>query len=142
MWPPTPHDGLKLPDGRSLGTVDNETVRREFDRLKIPGFNHSLGRLAAIELYAKHLAAIGKAGADAAIAVISPKCAFELDEAELDLQQIGDYLKEAFHVCQPDITKLCGETRPGEGRISACLASNRASVLQSCVDAIEKLQIK
>ena len=73
---------------------------------------------------------------------ISPKCAFELDEAELDLQQIGDGLKEAFHLCQGDIVKLCGDTPPGEGRISACLASNRASVSQSCVDAIEKLQIK
>ena len=73
---------------------------------------------------------------------ISPKCAFALDEAELDLQEIGDGLKEAFRLCQGDITKLCGDTRPGEGRISACLASNRASVSQSCVDAIEKVQIK
>ena len=73
---------------------------------------------------------------------ISPKCAFELDEAELDLQEIGDGLKEAFHLCQGDIAKLCGDTPPGEGRISACLASNRASVSQSCVDAIEKVQIK
>jgi len=73
---------------------------------------------------------------------IGPKCAFELDEAELDLQQIGDGLKEAFRLCQGDIAKLCGDKPPGEGRISACLASNRASVSQSCVDAIEKLQIK
>jgi cysteine rich repeat protein len=73
---------------------------------------------------------------------ITPKCAFELDEAELDLQEIGDGLKDAFRLCQGDITKLCGETRPGEGRISACLASNKASVSQSCVNAIEKLQIK
>jgi len=37
---------------------------------------------------------------------------------------------------------LCGDKPPGEGRISACLASNRASVSQSCADAIEKLQVK
>jgi Cysteine rich repeat len=73
---------------------------------------------------------------------ISPKCAFELDEAELDLQETGDELKEALHLCQGDIARLCGDTRPGEGRISACLASNKASVSQSCVEAIEKLQIK
>ena len=73
---------------------------------------------------------------------ISPKCAFELDEAELDLQEIGDELKEALHLCQGDIAKLCGDTRPGEGRISACLASNRASVSQSCVEAIEKTRVK
>ena len=29
---------------------------------------------------------------------ISPKCAFALDEAELDLQEIGDELKEPFHL--------------------------------------------
>jgi hypothetical protein len=67
-WPATPYDGLKLTDGRSLGTVAGAELYREFDRLQIPGFNHSLGRLAAIDLYAKHLAAIGRTGADAAIA--------------------------------------------------------------------------
>lgn len=73
---------------------------------------------------------------------ISPKCAFELDEAELDLQEIGDGLKQAFNVCQGDIAKLCGDARPGEGRISACLAAKKASVSQSCVQAIEKMQLK
>lgn len=73
---------------------------------------------------------------------ISPKCAFELDETEIDLQEVGDELKEAFRVCQGDIAKLCGDTRPGEGRLSACLASNKASVSQSCVQAIEKMQMK
>ena len=73
---------------------------------------------------------------------ISPKCSFELDEAELDLQETGDELKEALRLCQGDIAKLCGDTRPGEGRISACLASNKASVSQTCVQAIEKMQVK
>jgi hypothetical protein len=73
---------------------------------------------------------------------ISAKCAYELDEIELDLQATNDQLKEAGRVCQGDIAKLCGDTRPGEGRISACLASNKASVSLSCVEAIEKLQIK
>jgi hypothetical protein len=73
---------------------------------------------------------------------ISPKCAFELDEAELDVQEIGDGLKEAFHLCQGDIAKLCGDTQPGGGRISACLTSKKASVSQSCVEAIEKMRVK
>jgi hypothetical protein len=73
---------------------------------------------------------------------ISAKCAYELDEVELDLQATNDQLKEAWSTCQGDIAKLCGDTRPGEGRISACLASNKASVSQTCVQAIEKLQIK
>jgi hypothetical protein len=73
---------------------------------------------------------------------LSPRCAYELDEVELDLQATNDQLKEAVRVCQGDIAKLCADTLPGEGRIAACLASNRASVSQSCVEAVEKLQIK
>jgi hypothetical protein len=67
-WSPTPNDGLLLPSGKTVGAADSETLRSEFSRLSVPGFNHSLGRNAAIELYANHLAAIGKAGADAAVA--------------------------------------------------------------------------
>jgi hypothetical protein len=73
---------------------------------------------------------------------ITPKCAFALDEAELDLQEVGDGLKQALNVCQGDIAKLCGDTKPGEGRISACLSAKKASVSQSCVQAIEKMQVK
>jgi Cysteine rich repeat len=73
---------------------------------------------------------------------ISPKCAFELDEAALDIQATIDQLKEAANTCRGDIEKLCAKTSPGEGRIAACLAANKASVSQNCVAAIEKIQIK
>jgi Cysteine rich repeat len=73
---------------------------------------------------------------------ISPKCAYELDEVEVDLQTTSDQLKEAVRACQSDITKLCGQTAPGQGRIAACLAANKASVTQICVEAVEKLQVK
>ena len=73
---------------------------------------------------------------------ISAKCAFDLDEAELDLQATTDELKEAVRVCQGDIQKLCGTTQPGEGRIAACLTANRSSVSAGCVDAVEKLNTK
>ena len=73
---------------------------------------------------------------------ISAKCAFDLDEVELDLQDTTEQLKEAVRVCQGDIQKLCGTTQPGEGRIAACLAANRSAVSADCVDAVEKLKIK
>lgn len=73
---------------------------------------------------------------------ISAKCAFDLDEEELDLQATNDGLKEAVRVCQGDIQKLCGTTQPGEGRIAACLIANRSSVSAGCVDAVEKLNTK
>ena len=55
---------------------------------------------------------------------------------------ILDQFKEAVRACQSDIAKLCGQTAPGQGRIAACLAANKASVTQTCVEAVEKLQIK
>ena len=67
-WPATPHDDLKLPDGRRVGDCPSHSLASEFDRLKIEGFNHTLGRLSAIELYAATIAAVAKAGADAAVA--------------------------------------------------------------------------
>jgi hypothetical protein len=73
---------------------------------------------------------------------ISAKCAFDLDEVELDLQDTTEQLKEAVRVCQGDIQKLCSTTQPGEGRIAACLAANRSAVSAGCVDAVEKLKIK
>jgi cysteine rich repeat protein len=73
---------------------------------------------------------------------ISPKCAYELDEVEVDFQTIIDQFKEAARACQSDIAKSCGQTAPGQGRIAACLAANKASVTQTCVEAVEKLQVK
>jgi Golgi apparatus protein 1 len=73
---------------------------------------------------------------------ISPKCGFELDDLQADFQTILDQFKEAVRACQSDIAKLCGQTAPGQGRIAACLAANKASVTQTCVEAVEKLQIK
>jgi hypothetical protein len=73
---------------------------------------------------------------------ISPNCAFELDDLEADFQNVLDQFKEAVRACQSDIAKLCGQTAPGQGRIAACLAANKASVTQTCVEAVEKLQIK
>ena len=73
---------------------------------------------------------------------ISAKCAFDLSEVELDLQDTIEGLNQAVHVCEGDIQKLCGSTQPGEGRIAACLAANRSSVSAGCVDAVGKLNIK
>jgi hypothetical protein len=73
---------------------------------------------------------------------LSPKCAFELDEAASDIQSTVDQLKEAVNTCRGDIEKLCAKTAPGEGRIAACLAANKAAVSQNCVEAVEKIQVK
>lgn len=71
---------------------------------------------------------------------ISPGCGFVLNEVALQAQATIDRLKEAVNACQGDINQFCAKTQPGEGRIAACLAANRASVSKTCVDAVQKLQ--
>jgi hypothetical protein len=71
---------------------------------------------------------------------ISPGCAFVLSEVALQAQATTDRLREAVNACQGDIDKFCGKTPPGEGRIAACLASNRTSISKNCSDAVQKLQ--
>ncbi|MET0868838.1 MAG: cysteine rich repeat-containing protein [Pseudorhodoplanes sp.] len=73
---------------------------------------------------------------------ISPKCAFELREAEVNIQTVTAQLQQATEACRADIAKLCGTTQPGQGRISACLAAQSAAVSQGCSAAVGKLQTK
>lgn len=71
---------------------------------------------------------------------ISAGCAFVLNEVALQAQTTVGNLREAVTSCQGDIDKLCAKTQPGQGRLAACLAANKASVSKNCVDAVQKLQ--
>ena len=73
---------------------------------------------------------------------ISPECAFVLTDVALQAQTTVGHLREAVDSCQGDIDKFCAKTQPGQGRLAACLAANKASVSKSCVEAIQKLQEK
>lgn len=73
---------------------------------------------------------------------ISAQCAFELTDVEAALQETAEELKQAVNVCRGDIEKLCANVQSGGGRIAACLAANRTSVSQTCVQAVEKIQVK
>jgi hypothetical protein len=71
---------------------------------------------------------------------ISPGCAFVLTEVALQAQTTVGHLTEAVNSCQGDINKFCAKTQPGQGRVAACLAENKASVSKNCMDAVQKLQ--
>jgi cysteine rich repeat protein len=73
---------------------------------------------------------------------ISPKCAYTLDDFTSVFQETMDKLKDTVQTCRGDIEKLCGKTQPGQGRIAACLVASKASISQTCSQAIEKLQIR
>jgi hypothetical protein len=71
---------------------------------------------------------------------ISPKCAFDLEEAATDVQLSADNLKEAITACKAEITGVCGKTQPGQGRIATCLMANKSTASKNCVEAIGKIE--
>jgi len=71
---------------------------------------------------------------------ISIKCAFELGEAATSVQTTADALKEAVIACKAEISDVCGKTLPGQGRIAACLLSNKSTASAGCVEAIQKIE--
>ncbi|MDH2352768.1 cysteine rich repeat-containing protein [Bradyrhizobium sp. SSUT112] len=70
---------------------------------------------------------------------IGPKCTYELGETASSVQSAADALKEAVIACKPEITGVCGKTVPGQGRIAACLMTNKSTASKDCVDAIQKV---
>ena len=71
---------------------------------------------------------------------ISAKCTFELGEAATSVQTTADALKDAVIACKAEITGVCGKTVPGQGRIAACLLSNKSTASTGCADAIKKVE--
>jgi hypothetical protein len=71
---------------------------------------------------------------------ISPKCAFDLEEAATDVQLSADNLKDAITACHAEITGVCGTTQPGQGRIAACLIANKSTASKNCVEALGKIE--
>ena len=71
---------------------------------------------------------------------ISIKCAFELGETSTNVQTAADALKDAVIACKAEISGVCGKILPGQGRIAACLLSNKSTASAGCVDAIKKIE--
>jgi hypothetical protein len=61
------HENLRLPDGRVLKDVRTPELMPAIDKLKIPGFSHTLSRSAAILLYAQFIEPIYKAAGEKAV---------------------------------------------------------------------------
>src|SRR6267378_3517035 len=71
---------------------------------------------------------------------ISIKCAFELGEAATSVQTTADALKDAVIACKAEISGVCGKILPGQGRIAACLLSNKSTASAGCAEAIQKIE--
>jgi hypothetical protein len=71
---------------------------------------------------------------------ISPKCAYDLEEAAADVQLHADNLKEAITACKVEISGVCGKTQPGQGRIATCLFANKSTASKACADVLGKIE--
>jgi hypothetical protein len=71
---------------------------------------------------------------------ISVKCAFELGEAATGVQTAADALKDAVIACKAEISGVCGKVPPGQGRIAACLMSNKSTASAGCVEGLRKIE--
>jgi hypothetical protein len=71
---------------------------------------------------------------------ISVKCAFELGEAATSVQTAADALKDAVIACKAEISGVCGKVPPGQGRIAACLMSNKSTASAGCVEGLRKIE--
>jgi Cysteine rich repeat len=71
---------------------------------------------------------------------IGPKCAYDLEEAATNVQTSIDNLKEAIVACKAEITGVCGNIVPGQGRIAACLIANKSTASKGCSEALQKIE--
>jgi Golgi apparatus protein 1 len=71
---------------------------------------------------------------------ISPKCTYDLEEAATNVQTSIDSLKEAIVACKAEITGVCGNIAPGQGRIAACLITNKSAASKGCSEALQKIE--
>jgi len=70
---------------------------------------------------------------------LSPRCLFDMHAAAKNLKVVGDTFKEATGACRGDISKFCGQTPAGQGRVMQCLMTNKASVATACADSLQQL---
>lgn len=71
---------------------------------------------------------------------ISPKCAFELEEAATNILAAADALKDGVAACKAEIKGVCGNIKPGGGRIASCLLLNKSTASTGCAEAIAKVE--
>lgn len=73
---------------------------------------------------------------------LSGKCVYALYEAANQLERMVMALRYLASECKSDISSLCADTEPGEGRILKCLDKNQAKVSARCKQAAKDVGLK
>ncbi|MGD9578950.1 MAG: cysteine rich repeat-containing protein [Syntrophorhabdus sp.] len=73
---------------------------------------------------------------------LSGRCVYALYNAATKLERAVMALKHLANECESDISSLCADTVPGEGRILKCLKNNEAKVSSRCKQAAKDVGLK
>ena len=73
---------------------------------------------------------------------LSGKCVYALYDAANQLERTVMALRYLASECKSDISSLCADTEPGEGRILKCLDKNQAKVSARCKQAAKDVGLK
>jgi hypothetical protein len=73
---------------------------------------------------------------------LSGKCVYALYDASNQLERAVTALRYLANECKSDISALCADTQPGEGRILKCIQNNDAKVSARCKQAQKDVGLK
>lgn len=73
---------------------------------------------------------------------LSGRCVYALYDAANQLERTVMALRYLANECKSDISSLCADTEPGEGRILKCLDKNQAKVSSRCKQAAKDVGLK
>jgi hypothetical protein len=73
---------------------------------------------------------------------LSGQCEYALYDAAVQLERAVNALAYAANECRDDLTKLCANIKPGEGRLLQCLDKNSAKVSKRCKEALKETGLK
>jgi hypothetical protein len=62
-------------------------------------------------------------------AKLSPEC-------KAEGAKMKDAMKEVKNACHDDMSKFCGDMKPGKGRIMKCMKAHKNELSQTCKDEI------
>lgn len=73
---------------------------------------------------------------------LTPRCEFAFLDSVNQLDRTLTNLSYAVSECRDDLKNLCGEVKPGEGRLLDCLDKNEDKVSKRCNAALKDTGLK
>jgi hypothetical protein len=73
---------------------------------------------------------------------ISTRCEYALYDASSHLKLVLNALSYVANECRDDLKKYCSNVKPGEGRLTDCIAKNMDVITDRCKNAIKDVSEK